>query len=200
MPQLTRIGIPALLLIGLVAFVHACTQATSSKPTGTGLKSLAVGEMSLLQFRSDAPEQPTEPIMGPDDQEVRLADYHGKVVVVNFWGTFCAPCVAEMPTLADLQEHYGTESFKIVAITADDPSDFDDARVKLAELSSDRLDFFYDKRRGILYDSAVGGFPTTIIYGPEGKEIARYEGEADWMAPETLEFFDAVLQENGLSS
>ena len=198
MAKLTRIGIPVMLLIGLSAFVHACTQAGSSKEPEVGLKSLAVGEMSLLQVRDDVPPQPSEPILGPDDNEVRLADFDG-VVVVNFWGTFCPPCVAEMPTLADLQSKYDPDKLKVVAITADNRQDIEKARKELAELSDDRLDFFYDPQRGIIYDSAVGGFPTTIIYGPDGNEIARYEGEADWIAPETIAFFDAVIANAGLN-
>ena len=199
MSYLTRIGIPVLLLIGLAAFVHACTKAGSEKEPAIGLQSLAVGEMSLLQFRDDLPPQPTEPILGPDDNEVRLSDYTGKIVVVNFWGTFCAPCVAEMPTLGDLQEHY-SDTMKVVAITADNRQDLEKARTELAKLSDNRLDFYYDPKRGIIYDSAVGGFPTTIIYGADGDEIARYEGEADWGAPETLAFFDALIEQEGVTS
>ena len=171
MAKLTRISIPVMLLIGLSAFVHACTQAGGSKEPEVGLQSLAVGEMSLLQFRDEVPPQPSEPILGPDDNEVRLSDFEG-VVVVNFWGTFCPPCVAEMPTLADLQSKYDPDKLKVVAITADNRQDIEKARKQLAELSDDRLDFFYDPQRGIIYDSAVGGFPTTIVYGPDGKEIS----------------------------
>jgi len=198
MAKLTRISIPVMLLIGLSAFVHACTQAGGSKEPEVGLQSLAVGEMSLLQFRDEVPPQPSEPILGPDDNEVRLSDFEG-VVVVNFWGTFCPPCVAEMPTLADLQSKYDPDKLKVVAITADNRQDIEKARKQLGELSDDRLDFFYDPQRGIIYDSAVGGFPTTIVYGPDGKEIARYEGEADWVAPETIAFFDAVIENAGLN-
>ncbi|MAK61327.1 MAG: hypothetical protein CMK09_10140 [Ponticaulis sp.] len=197
MAYLTRYIIPVLLLIGLGAFVHACSKAGSPNETKIGLERLAVGEMTLLKFLDEVPPQPSEPILGPDDQEVRLSDFNDKVVIVNFWGTFCAPCVAEMPTLAELQEHYSDE-VKIVAITADNRQDLEKARTELAKLSDDRLDFFYDPKRGIIYDSMVGGFPTTIVYGTDGKEIARYEGEADWMAPESLAFFDAVIENEGL--
>lgn len=198
MSQLTRIGIPVMLLIGLAGFVHACSKAGTQNEPVVGLKSLAVGEMSLLQFRDDVPPQPSEPILGPDDNEVLLSDYNGKILVVNFWGTFCPPCVAEMPTLAELQERY-SDTMKVVAITADNRQDLEKARKELGELSDNRLDFFYDPKRGIIYDSAVGGFPTTIIYGADGSEIARYEGEADWVAPEALAFFDALIEKEGVT-
>ena len=198
MAKLTRTIIPAMLLIGLASFVHACSKSDAPNDAKIDLASLAVGEMTFIKVLDEVPPQPSEPILGPDDQEVRLADFNEKIVVVNFWGTFCAPCVAEMPTLAELQETYA-DKMKVVAITADNRQDLEKARTDLAKLSNDRLDFFYDPKRGIIYDSMVGGFPTTIVYGTDGQEILRLEGEADWVAPESLALFDAIIENEGLN-
>ena len=193
MKSLTRIGIPTLLLVGLCAFVYAWFSAGSSKEQAEGLKSFAKGEMSPLLFLSPPPAMPLDPFTGPDDTDVRFSDFEGGVIVVNYWGTFCPPCVAEMPTLAELQTRYDPSVLKVVPITVDRVGDFPLARKELAELTDGRLEFFADKTRGVLFDTGIAGFPTTVVYSKDGKELARYEGEADWVSPEAIAFFDAVI-------
>ena len=195
MKSLTRIGIPTLLLVGLCAFVYAWFSAGGSKEPATGLKSYAKGEMSPLLFMSSPPPLPEDPFLGPDDKDVHFADFEGRVIVVNYWGTFCPPGVAEMPTLADLQSLYDPEELKVLPITVDRVGDYPQARKELSELTGDRLEFFSDPTRGVLFDTGIAGFPTTVVYSRTGKELARYEGEADWISPEAKAFFDAVIAE-----
>ena len=193
MAMLTRYGIPALLFVGLAALVYVWFSASSTQEPATGLKALAKGEMRDLQFRSSPPVQSVSAFLDPADESVTLADFHGEIVVLNFWGTFCAPCITEMPTLADLQSQYEGQNLNVLAVSVDRVGDFPEARKQLAELTDGRLDFYSDPTHGLLFDSSVGGFPTTLIYDARGREIARFEGEADWMSEDAITFFDALL-------
>lgn len=193
MASLIRYGILTLLLIGLGFVVYAWLASTSTPNRQEGLKSFAVGSMKGLQFRPDAPDQPDGIFKGPDDEDVSFADFRGQILLVNYWGTFCAPCIKEMPTLAALQTKYPEDQLKVMAVSVDRVGDYPQARKELDELTGGVLEFYADPTHGVLFDSSVGGFPTTIIYDAKGDEIARYEGDADWISDEALVFFDAVV-------
>jgi thiol-disulfide isomerase/thioredoxin len=121
---------------------------------------------------------------GPDGAAVSLADFEGRVVLINLWGIFCPPCVKEMPTLATLQREMGSERFVVLAVSVDPVPDTEASRIRLAELSDGVLSFYHDPGYGLVYGFGARGFPTTFLIGADGREIARLEGEADWASEE----------------
>ncbi len=193
MTKLTRIGIPLMLLIGLGAFVYAWFSAASPNVTREGIQSYAVGEMSRLQFqRAGEPISEAE-FQAPDGSAATLADYTGRILVVNFWGTTCAPCVLEMPTLAALQNEFDESDLLVMPLSFDRVGDYPMARERLEELTDGALDFYGDAERGVMFDSYIGGFPSTVIYDRNGREVARFEGDTDWASEEALELFRALV-------
>ncbi|MAI89838.1 TlpA disulfide reductase family protein [Ponticaulis sp.] len=194
MTYLTRYGIPLLLLIGLAAFVHACSKAGSSSQQLEGVRALAVGELSRLQFqRAGEPASDAE-FVGPEGEPLTLADFSGKVLVVNFWGTTCAPCVIEMPTLGELQAAFSEDELVVLPLSFDRVGDYPAAAEELAELTDGRLNFYGDSARHVMFDSYIGGFPSTIIYDRAGNEIARFEGDTNWSSEESIAFFERVTE------
>ena len=123
-----------------------------------------------------------------------LADFGGKVTLVNFWATWCGPCEREMPSLAALEREKGSEKFQVIAISVDAAEDKDYARERLGELTSGVLDFYFapPENWDIVYESGTKGFPTTVIYDANGKEIARLAGEANWNSYEAAALIDAI--------
>ena len=67
------------------------------------------------------------------------------------------------------------------------------ARERLEELTDGALDFYGDAERGVMFDSYIGGFPSTVIYDRNGREVARFEGDTDWASDEALELFRALV-------
>jgi thiol-disulfide isomerase/thioredoxin len=110
---------------------------------------------------------------------VRLADFRGKVVLVNLWATWCPPCVKEMPALDALQRRLGGPDFAVVAISQDAggierPKSFLDQR-KLGALLP-----YLDARGAVAAALRGPGLPTSVLLDRQGREIARLVGAADW--------------------
>jgi thiol-disulfide isomerase/thioredoxin len=169
-----------LLAVALVA-VKAC-----QAPEGA-LDRFAVDSLSKLTSL-DAPQaQPNLRLTTPDG-EVSLADFHGKIVLVNVWATWCAPCVVEMPSLDELQRLRGGEDFAVVPISMDrqmvDAQEFYD-RTGLTDLP-----LIHDGTFAISARLALPGLPTSIFYDRNGRELARLPGEADWASEEALALVD----------
>ena len=126
-----------------------------------------------------------------DDKPLTLSDYKGKVVLVNFWATWCAPCVSEMPSLDQLQKKMGKDKFVILPLSLDGPT-----RAKVAPFYQDKklgeLGIYFDKGRAAMQALGISVLPTSILIDADGRELGRIEGEADWSAPEALALMKAA--------
>jgi thiol-disulfide isomerase/thioredoxin len=138
------------------------------------------------------PPLPTRTLQDATGTETNLAAYRGQVLVVNYWGTWCPPCLEEMPTLGALQRRFEGRLL-VLPVAADDEGKRDEARRLLAQLSDNSLPFLIDITRGVVFDVQAPGLPVTVIYDRDGNEIARLAGGADWDSPEAVRFLEAVL-------
>ena len=129
-----------------------------------------------------------------DGTPIRLDDFRGRTVLVNFWATWCAPCMEEMPSLAQLQRNFEGR-IVVIPVSVDSEGDRTKAINELARLSGGSLPFLQDMTRGVLFDAQAAGMPVTIIYNTRGEEIARLAGGADWSSDEATRFINAVLTE-----
>ena len=116
------------------------------------------------------------------------------MLVLNLWATWCAPCMEEMPTLAELQRRFEGR-LRVIPVSVDSEADRERAQRELAELSGGSLPFLIDISRGVLFDARAAGMPVTIIYNRRGEEVARLAGGADWSSDEAVALMEAVLTE-----
>ncbi len=184
-----------LAAVGVLAFLYVVFTAVS-KPEDGGYGRFATGALAKLVVMDKPPPQSTRPFQTADGFNVTLQSFRGKVVVMNLWGTWCAPCVEEMPTLGALQAAYADKPLAVVAI------DLEPARLRpraiadLERLSSGALRFYSDSTLAIAFESgARQGMPVTIIYAKDGRELARMAGAADWNSAEAHALIDAALAE-----
>ncbi|WP_374575920.1 TlpA family protein disulfide reductase [Phenylobacterium sp.] len=194
-PDMLKWGLWGAALLGVAAVVYIIVQA-STNPAHSDLKALAKGEMSKLTFSADAGAPPADSFLDADGKRLRLADLKGKVLVVNLWATWCAPCRLEMPTLAKLAAEYQGKPVEVVAISIDKGDD-DQAKARAFIAQNAPLKFYIDPAAKLPFDlkpQAVG-MPTTVIYGADGIERARLSGGADWSGPDAKALIDKVLDE-----
>lgn len=125
-----------------------------------------------------------------------LADYRGKYVLLNFWATWCAPCRKEMPMLSALQEEFGGESFEVLTLATGRNIP---ARISafFDEIGVDNLPRHQDPKQALARDMGVLGLPVTVILDPEGQEIGRLMGDADWSSDSAKAIIAALLSPGG---
>ena len=113
-----------------------------------------------------------------DGRPIRLSVFRGRPVLVNFWATWCGPCVVEMPSLDALAARE-TGNLEIIAISQDmggrqKVTDF------FAQRNFARLEPYLDAQMGLMSALGLQELPTTILYDSEGEEVWRMTGMADW--------------------
>ncbi len=134
-----------------------------------------------------------------DLKAASLADFGGKVVLLNIWATWCGPCRVEMPTLDRLQARLGGPDFAVLALSIDQGGvpvvkDF------YEELGLKALRIFVDPSMTAPVALNALGVPTTLLINREGQEIGRYTGPAEWDSSEIVAMINRVMRDpNGLS-
>ncbi len=115
----------------------------------------------------------------------KLADFHGQGLVVNFWATWCVPCVVEMPALARAQAALAAAGVQVMALSSDRAG-----RVAVEKFYADKgiagLGVWLDPRGSFGRALGVRGLPTTMLVNRAGQEVARLEGAAEWDSPAML--------------
>jgi len=154
---------------------------------------LLKGTVAKFELASGSPKAlPEIAFDDADGKALKLADYKGKVVLLNFWATWCAPCVKEMPSLDRLQAAMGKDKFVVVPLSLDGPS-----KPKVVPFYKDKnltnLGIYYDKGRKVQQALDVAVLPTSILIDGEGREIGRLQGEADWDKPEAVAMMKAAV-------
>jgi len=122
-----------------------------------------------------------------------LADFHGKIVLLNIWATWCVPCRKEMPTLDRLHAALGGPDFEVVALSIDRSTDA--IQKFFAEISIQKLAIYRDSSAKATRQLGAVGLPTTLLIDREGLEIGRLIGPAEWDAPEIAGFVGCVISE-----
>jgi thiol-disulfide isomerase/thioredoxin len=120
-------------------------------------------------------------------KSVKLSDYRGNLVLLNFWATWCAPCKEEMPSLDSLKRNPELDNIKIFPINIGKDS-FKKSKKFFTELNIKNLNIYFDNHKTLAKDLKLRGIPTTILFNKEGKEFARIIGSIDFNDDEFLEW------------
>lgn len=122
---------------------------------------------------------------GPDGSEKTLTDFKGRLVLVNLWATWCAPCVTEMPSLDRLQAKLGGTDFTVLALS-EDRAGWEKIAPFREKHGLDRLPLYHDVGSAMMFATKSASLPTTILYGRDGKEIGRLGLPAEWDSSEAV--------------
>lgn len=161
-------------------------------------KELSTGALAAFLVK---PERKPVPDIGFQDgagKELKISEWKGRVVLVNLWATWCAPCRKEMPALAQLQAKLGSKDFEVVAISIDRKG-VEASSAFLRETGAEALKLYVEPSSRILNDLQALGLPATVLIDRQGREIGRLLGPAEWNSPEAVNLIQAALAESPAS-
>jgi thiol-disulfide isomerase/thioredoxin len=164
------------------AVVLVTIALTPAKPPNGPPRTGWMANFTPSEVPAPAPETPFTDVEG---RRRTLADFRGKVVLVNFWATWCGPCVREMPSLQRLAAQFAGDTFAVLALSQDRRG-WEVMTPFLARLGLEGLPVFHDEKGSAAGALKVQGLPTTVLFDRSGRELGRLVGPAEWDAPEAV--------------
>jgi len=152
---------------------------SAGAPSGPGTNALSRGDMAAFVFRKEPEVLPDLRFQDATGRERSLADWRGKVVLLNLWATWCAPCRKEMPALDRLQKEMGSDTFEVVAVSVD-RTGLAGAKKFLDEFGIGKLALYADPTARLSSTLRAAGLPATLLIDGQGREIGRLLGPAEW--------------------
>ncbi|MGB0467877.1 MAG: TlpA disulfide reductase family protein [Pontibacterium sp.] len=129
-----------------------------------------------------------------DGQPVPLSNYKGKVVLLNFWATWCPPCIKEMPSMQHLYETFKGQPFEIVAINAGESETTVESF--LLELDTElTFPILLDESSRSFRELGIRALPMSFIFDPQGKLVQTITGGREWNDPKEVRFIKSLLEQ-----
>ncbi len=194
MPNASPVERPARLaaLAAVSALLYA---AAGCSNTPGDLRPLAKGSMAKLEISRGPAAAPATAFADAAGKPHTLAEFKGKVAVVNLWANWCAPCKAEIPSLAKLGTAYAGKAVAVIPISL---GKGEDETAGHAFINRNPPLAFYTEPTYALafaFKPVVENMPTTILYDRKGVERARLAGGGDWSSPQARAVIDSLLAE-----
>ena len=124
-----------------------------------------------------------------DGKDRKFSDFRGKIVLVNFWATWCAPCIREMPSLLRLQKSRSGDDFSVIALSQD-LRGWPVVAPFLEKYDLTELPVYVDRQTVISRGLRIKGLPTSVLLDRRGRELGRLAGHAEWDSAEALALVD----------
>jgi peroxiredoxin len=150
----------------------------------------AAPNAARLEERLKAPAFVLPSING---EEIRLEDYHGNVVVLNFWATWCSFCTIERPKLQKIYDKYKDKGLVVLGVSID-RAEHDIVR-KFVEDQKITYPILHDQTLKVAQQYGVRGTPTTYLLDVEGNTIGRIVGPAEWDSQEAYDLIEQLIAE-----
>ena len=160
------LGVAAMMLLGV-------------KPSVGQPAKLNTGHMAAFVYKPEPVALNDFKFVDGTGKERMFAEWKGRVVLLNLWATWCAPCRKEMPDLDKLQAELGSDKFEVVAISVD-RSGVNGAKKFLGEVGVAKLALYADPTAKLASELKVLGLPATLLIDAEGREVGRLLGPAEW--------------------
>ncbi len=141
---------------------------------------------------TEAQTLPQVPLAGPQGELVLIGDFRGEWLLVNFWATWCAPCVVELPSLKRFAQHYDGK-IRVIGVSLDTSKTHAEILDFLKKRELGDFAGYFDPKGDLAAKLALRGIPTSFLIGKDGHILYRLEGDADWTSAQTRRFFDVFL-------
>jgi len=161
-------------------------------PSGPGANPLSKGDMAAFVFKKEPEALPELTFHDGSGAERSLKDWEGRVVLLNLWATWCAPCRKEMPALDRLQQALGSDRFEVVALSVD-RGGAEASKKFLDQIEISSLKLYVDPSARATSQLKAVGLPSTLLIDAKGREIGRLTGPAEWDSEDAKRLIQAVL-------
>jgi thiol-disulfide isomerase/thioredoxin len=151
------------------------------------------GAMADFTVSRDRPPAPAAPVIGADGKETTLAAFKGRVVVANFWATWCAPCIKEMPSLLKLSARLDGDKVAVVALSQD-LRGWPVIAPFLDKNGLKALSVYFDPEGALARGMGVNVLPTTVILGRDGRMEGYFVGAANWDSDDAVKLIRAYAE------
>ena len=177
-----------IFIIFIISFIYLYLGKTTKVSDSPNLK----GE--VIKFIANNNPKNTNKIFWENiDRDIdRIKNYNGKVVLMNFWATWCAPCIEELPAIDKLKMIIDEDKFEVVAINLDS-GDRSKAENLLKKLKIKNIELFFDTNNYLADFLDVSVIPTTIIFGKKAIEKGRIFGNINWTKREAVELINFYI-------
>ena len=177
-----------------ILFAGGCGEKTENG-AATGPMPAFQGESRPFVPDPSRPALPELAVKDRDGQPVALADLKGKVLLINLWATWCAPCVREMPALDRLQADLGGDKFQVVAISVD-RGGLNEVQPFFEKAGVQHLPVYLDQKMASMKAFPLKeGLPLSILVDAQGREVGRLAGAAHWDGEEAKALIRHVMAE-----
>jgi thiol-disulfide isomerase/thioredoxin len=155
---------------------------------------LAFAQQPPGNFVAHDEPQPGATVRFEDEQgrPRSIADFRGKIVLLNVWATWCVPCIKEIPALDHLAAALNDADFEVVAVSIDRRG-IDTVRKAFRDRDVRRLPIYIDRSGEALRTVRAVGLPASLLLDREGRELGRAAGAAQWDDSETIAFFRHIV-------
>jgi thiol-disulfide isomerase/thioredoxin len=196
MRALAIAGLSAAAAAAMVAAFMAWRTAPPALPPHSGpsvsaAESAASGQPPFIPLDRPRPLPPLSFVNGAGEA-MTLADFHGRIVLLNVWATWCVPCRKEMPALDRLQATLAGADFAVVPLSIDHRGRDAVARF-YRELGLSSLGIYIDQSGDAAYAINAFGMPTSLLIDREGRELGRVIGAAPWDGAEMMSRIKSYL-------
>ena len=153
---------------------------------------------SISQTNEDVPlnniaineiPKPILPLIFEDfsGNKINLKHYQGKLIIINFWATWCAPCKKEMPSLDSLYRDNDFKNLQVFAVNMEQPNTLKTKKF-FTDLNIKKLEIFFDNNLNFVKEFKLRGVPTTVLINKKGEEFARIIGEVNFLDKKFLKW------------
>jgi thiol-disulfide isomerase/thioredoxin len=197
--KLSPIGLAfAALLYGAISLTANAVGASGPVAELTAadrasLEQLRSGDMAKLVVHQEPRDRIDGTFRDLYGNALTLADYSGKVVLLNVWATWCPPCRAEMPSIDRLAGEMKGEDFAVIPLSTDRGGPERVARF-FEDIQVRNLKVIHDRTQAVSRQAGVLGLPVTLILDRHGREIARLIGDADWDTHEARAILRRIIE------
>jgi thiol-disulfide isomerase/thioredoxin len=167
-------------------------QSNAGKPA-TGANPLSTGDMLTFVFKKSPEPLPEITFEDGTGAARTLSSFKGRVILLNLWATWCAPCRKEMPALDRLQAEFGGDRFEVLALSVD-RAGAPASKKFLDETKVAHLKLYVESTSRSVGTLKAAGLPTTLLIDREGREVGRLAGPAEWDGEDAKRLIRSVLK------